>query len=298
MADESIRTVRFDSIHSPESIPPVRAMPTQNPRASNYTTLSRIRHGSLGGIGFERALPGHSLDPEQLEGPEYDDQDESSKRPKLPLVERIWNYIKDTWTGVTGSEPILEDLELPHRYRPQNLKTLCDATGISEMKRIYRGFKTECPSGLITEEAFHSIYSRFYPHGAALSSYSHYVFSTLDRNDSGVITFQDFVVGLSILIRGTLEEKLRWTFSLYDQDRDGVISREEMEDVVGSVFDLMGRTGDPVAEEAIVAERVDQIFQKMDLNGDGVVSIEEFLETCQNDETISRSVQAFTNVVI
>ena len=31
------------------------------------------------------------------------------------------------------------------------------------MKRIYRGFKTECPSGLITEEGFHAIYSRFFP---------------------------------------------------------------------------------------------------------------------------------------
>ena len=36
---------------------------------------------------------------------------------------------------------------------------------ISEMKRIYRGFKTECPSGIITEEVFHGIYSRFFPHG-------------------------------------------------------------------------------------------------------------------------------------
>ena len=63
------------------------------------------------------------------------------------------------------------------------------------------------------------------------------------------------------MVRGTLEEKLRWTFSLYDQDRDGYISREEMEDVVGSVFDLMGRTGDPVAEEEIIAERVSQIFE-------------------------------------
>lgn len=74
------------------------------------------------------------------------------------------------------------------------------------------------------------------------------------------ISNQDFVVGLSILIRGTYEEKLRWTFSLYDQDRDGFISREEMEDVVGSIFDLMGRTGDPQSEEIIIAERVDQIF--------------------------------------
>ena len=27
------------------------------------------------------------------------------------------------------SEPILEDLEMPHRYRPENLEMLCEATG-------------------------------------------------------------------------------------------------------------------------------------------------------------------------
>ena len=69
------------------------------------------------------------------------------------------------------------------------------------------------------------------------------------------------MVGLSILVRGTLEEKLRWTFSLYDQDRDGFISREEMEDIVAAVFDLMGRTGDPAAEEELIGERVDKLFE-------------------------------------
>ena len=124
------------------------------------------------------------------------------------------------------SEPVVEDLELPHRYRPENLDLLCEATGwvmknqynenvmhdtletsrihiciqsmclthpsidffsghgqfcdvmpivfyfirftVSEMKRIYRGFKTECPTGLITEEAFQGIYSRFFPHGGTV----------------------------------------------------------------------------------------------------------------------------------
>ena len=34
-----------------------------------------------------------------------------------------------------------------------------------------------------------------------------------------------------------------------------------MEDVVGSVFDLMGRTGHPEAEEEIIAVRVAEIFE-------------------------------------
>lgn len=232
-------------------------------------------------------------------------------------------------------EPIFEDLDVPHRYRPENLQLLCDATGFSvvEMKRIYRGFKTECPTGLITEEAFHGIYSRFFPQGAHflwkdargqirssikpannnmskkekkdvqnsqanVSSYSHYVFSTLDHEDSGIITFEDFVIGLSILLRGSVEEKARWMFLLYDQDRDGFISREEMEDVVGSVFDLMGRTSDPIMEEEFINQRVDKMFERMDLNGDGLVSLEEFLETCLGDENITRAIVAFSNVII
>ena len=37
--------------------------------------------------------------------------------------------------------------------------------------------------------------------------------------------------------------------------------REEMEDVVGSVFDLMGRTSDPILEEEVINSRVDYIFE-------------------------------------
>ena len=33
------------------------------------------------------------------------------------------------------------------------------------MKRMYRGFKTECPNGLVTEDGFHNIFSKFFPLG-------------------------------------------------------------------------------------------------------------------------------------
>ena len=40
---------------------------------------------------------------------------------------------------------------------------------------------------------------------------------------------------LSLLMRGTEEDRLRWTFRLYDTNGDGYIFREEMEDVAQSV---------------------------------------------------------------
>ncbi|KAG8317011.1 Kv channel-interacting protein 4 [Homalodisca vitripennis] len=103
----------------------------------------------------------------------------------------------------------------------------------------------------------------------------------------------DFVHGLSILSRGSLDEKLRWTFSLYDINGDGRITREEMTDIVTAIYDLMGKFVEPSVEESTVAAKVDRIFQKMDRNRDGVVTLEEFLESCTSDEEISRSMSVF-----
>ena len=40
---------------------------------------------------------------------------------------------------------------------------------------------------------------------------------------------------LSLLLLGTQEDRLKWVFQLYDLNGDGLISREEMEDVAQSV---------------------------------------------------------------
>jgi len=61
----------------------------------------------------------------------------------------------------------VEDLETPPRYRPNSLEALCKATRFTEaeLKRIYRGFKAECPTGVVREDTFKSIYSQFFPQG-------------------------------------------------------------------------------------------------------------------------------------
>ncbi|KAJ7408568.1 EF-hand calcium-binding domain-containing protein 1 [Willisornis vidua] len=50
------------------------------------------------------------------------------------------------------------------------------------------------------------------------------VFSTFDRDNNGCITVVEWVQGLAVLLRGTLEEKIKF----YDLNGDGYISREEM----------------------------------------------------------------------
>lgn len=84
---------------------------------------------------------------------------------------------------------------------------------------------------------------------------------------------------LSTLLRGSIYEKLRWTFKLYDINGDGCITRGELGEVVTAVHELMGRRHH-ADEERKAREQLDRVFKKLDLNQDGVITIEEFIESC------------------
>ncbi|XP_069475211.1 calsenilin isoform X1 [Ambystoma mexicanum] len=191
------------------------------------------------------------------------------------------------------------DLELSTvRHQPEGLDQLQAQTKFTkkELQSLYRGFKNECPSGLVDEDTFKLIYSQFFPQGDA-SMYAHFLFNAFDLDRNGAIRFEDFVIGLSVLLRGTVHEKLNWAFNLYDINKDGYITKEEMLAIMKSIYDMMGRYTYPILRDDAPIEHVERFFQKMDRNQDGVVTIDEFLETCQKDEAIMSSMQLFENVI-
>ncbi|XP_056096342.1 Kv channel-interacting protein 4 isoform X1 [Rhinichthys klamathensis goyatoka] len=201
---------------------------------------------------------------------------------------------------INFSEDSVEDeLELSAvRHRPEALELLEAQTRFSrkELQILYRGFKNECPSGVVNEDTFKEIYSQFFPQGDA-STYAHFLFDAFDTDHNGSVSFEDFVMGLSILLRGTVQEKLNWAFNLYDINKDGYITKEEMLDIIKSIYDMMGRCTYPTLKEETPRQHVEIFFQKMDKNRDGVVTIDEFIDCCQNDENIMRSMQLFENVI-
>uniref|UniRef100_A0A4X1VSB2 Potassium voltage-gated channel interacting protein 3 n=1 Tax=Sus scrofa TaxID=9823 RepID=A0A4X1VSB2_PIG len=198
-----------------------------------------------------------------------------------------------------GSDSSDSELELSAvRHQPEGLDQLQAQTKFTkkELQSLYRGFKNECPTGLVDEDTFKLIYSQFFPQGDA-TTYAHFLFNAFDADGNGAIRFEDFVIGLSILLRGTVHEKLKWAFNLYDINKDGYITKEEMLAIMKSIYDMMGRHTYPILREDAPLEHVERFFQKMDRNQDGVVTIDEFLETCQKDENIMSSMQLFENVI-
>uniref|UniRef100_A0A673L791 Calsenilin-like n=1 Tax=Sinocyclocheilus rhinocerous TaxID=307959 RepID=A0A673L791_9TELE len=177
-----------------------------------------------------------------------------------------------------GSNSTDSDLELAMvRHQPEGLEQLQAQTKFTrkELQSLYRGFKNECPSGLVDEETFKSIYSQFFPQGDA-TTYAHFLFNAFDMDRNGSIRFEDFVIGLSVLLRGSVTEKLRWAFNLYDINKDGYITREEMLAIMKSIYDMMGRYTFPCVKDDAAFEHVEKFFQ---------------------DENIMSSMQLFENVI-
>ncbi|XP_058246712.1 Kv channel interacting protein 3a, calsenilin isoform X2 [Hemibagrus wyckioides] len=233
-------------------------------------------------------------------------------------------------TGPKEQDSSDSDLELATvRHQPEGLEQLQAQTKFTrkELQSLYRGFKNECPSGLVDEETFKTIYSQFFPQGGKkgtyfisffvtylktktlflfirfsflfldATTYAHFLFNAFDLDRNGSIRFEDFVIGLSVLLRGSVTEKLNWAFNLYDINKDGYITKEEMLLIMKSIYDMMGRYTYPSVRDEAPSEHVEKFFQKMDRNQDGVVTIEEFIETCQKDENIMSSMQLFENVI-
>lgn len=75
-----------------------------------------------------------------------------------------------------------------------------------------------------------------------------------------VFLFQDFLNILSKVSRGSVDEKLQWVFNLYDLNGDGLISKNEMVDVVQSIYEMLGRATQPAVDESSAKDHVEKIF--------------------------------------
>lgn len=48
----------------------------------------------------------------------------------------------------------------------------------------------------------------------------------------GKIDFMEYVAAVNLILRGKLEDKLKWSFKVYDRDGNGSLSRQEVGHVV------------------------------------------------------------------
>jgi len=170
---------------------------------------------------------------------------------------------------------------------PEDLKFLMSNTHFTkkQIKQWYKGFIRDCPSGQLSKKKFIEVYSSFFPDGNA-EAFCNHVFRTFDKDTSGKIDFKEFLLAINITSGGKPEEKLEWAFQMYDINGNGTIERNEMVEIIKAIYSMLGAEDSAMSGDMTAESRTGEIFRKMDSNGDGVLTKDEFMKGCMNDKQL------------
>ncbi|KAF8975392.1 hypothetical protein BGZ52_008933, partial [Haplosporangium bisporale] len=101
------------------------------------------------------------------------------------------------------------------------------------------------------------------------------LFSAFDTNPTTKgVNFKEFIEGLSVFMKGTPDEKLELSFKLYDIDHAGYITRPGLERAMTQLHSVVA--GSSQDETHQIQELVKRIFDDLDVNNDGKLSLEEY----------------------
>ncbi|CAJ2657214.1 unnamed protein product [Trifolium pratense] len=106
------------------------------------------------------------------------------------------------------------------------------------------------------------------------------IFDLFDNNRDGTVDMREILCGFSSLKNSKGEDALRLCFQMYDTDRSGCISKEEVASM------LRALPYDCLPTDITEPGKLDEIFDLMDANNDGKVTFDEFKAAMQRDSSL------------
>ena len=126
---------------------------------------------------------------------------------------------------------------------------------------IFQSFDTN-KDGVLSKREILNGYKAIMPFDDATKEVEK-IMNTVDLDGNGTIDYNEFVLATINKKKLLDKEKLEQTFKLFDKDGNGFISKEEIEEVLGTYID---------------SNELNKLFKEVDKNGDGQISLVEFKE--------------------
>ncbi|XP_061908843.1 guanylyl cyclase-activating protein 2-like [Entelurus aequoreus] len=167
---------------------------------------------------------------------------------------------------------------------------------VAELQEWYKKFVVECPSGTLFMHEFKSFFG--VADNKEASDYIESMFRAFDKNGDNTIDFLEYVAALNLVLRGKLEHKLKWTFKMYDKDGSGCIDKTELLEIVESIYRLKKACHGELDGKCNLLtpdQVVDRIFELVDENGDGELSLDEFIDGARRDKWVMKMLQMDVN---
>ncbi|XP_042371536.1 guanylyl cyclase-activating protein 2-like, partial [Plectropomus leopardus] len=92
-------------------------------------------------------------------------------------------------------------------------------------------FMKECPSGALHLHEFKRIFG-VQSSSAEESLYIETIFRSFDTNRDNTLDFLEYIAALHLILRGNIEDRLKWSFKMYDKDGNGKLDRQEVKRII------------------------------------------------------------------
>ena len=107
-----------------------------------------------------------------------------------------------------------------------------------------------------------------------------------DETNRGALTFFQLMTVKTAPKLVDPSEKLTWVFNAFDEDGGGTIEYDEITKLVEALY-RMSVTGDCTEEDKEeIIFCVDEVIESIDVDGDGVITREEFVENALKSDFI------------
>jgi len=103
------------------------------------------------------------------------------------------------------------------------------------------------------------------------------LFRLFDTGGEGAISYRAFLTHFSTL-KNDSEASIKFCFDVYDENGDGSLSKDEVSSVLRNLMnvDHIYNLGDETTQEENIQNQIEEIFARLDKDGNGMIDFEEF----------------------
>ncbi|XP_023612599.1 ubiquitin carboxyl-terminal hydrolase 32 isoform X5 [Myotis lucifugus] len=168
---------------------------------------------------------------------------------------------------------LTDDSDTPTFYQTLAGVTHLEESDIIDLEKRYWLLKAQSRTGRFDLETFGPLVSP-----PIRPSLSEGLFNAFDENRDNHIDFKEISCGLSACCRGPLAERQKFCFKVFDVDRDGVLSRVELRDMVVALLEVWkdNRTDDIPELHTDLSDIVEGILSAHDTTKMGHLTLEDY----------------------